>query len=433
MGKTIIVGAGINGLLLGALLSHDGEEVTVIEKNSFPGGRAFIHERDGYVMDYGVHLTRFGPASSLAKIMKYIGSPVEFRRLGASYCIDQNNKKVLFPTSPSGIFKSEMFTFFEKLRLVGLLLKIKKGGFDRGYMETSLRDWMNLNKITGGVRRYFELLSASVMVCPFYEKTSAGEMFRNIHRVLETGHSAEYLSGGWKPVYRALTEAIEKNGEIILGKKVESVIFKKGGAAGVTANRKRYAADRVILNLPVQELFTLLPENKFDGGYVSGCKNLVPTSGIFFDIALETRISDYDGLLYTYRPLAYGMLTSNLGEGLAPEGKQILTMLYPTTLEDITDSARRMERKEELWDAIKKYFPSIDRHILWKRESCLKMIDGVQVNTEQTADRRPGPVVPGFSNLFLVGDSIAAPGAGGDVGNESVLAAYRAITGRSLD
>jgi phytoene dehydrogenase-like protein len=65
--RTIIIGAGINGLLLGALLAHDGDEVTIVEKNSFPGGRAFLLERDGYVMDYGIHLTRFGPARARAQ------------------------------------------------------------------------------------------------------------------------------------------------------------------------------------------------------------------------------------------------------------------------------------------------------------------------------------------------------------------------------
>ena len=81
--------------------------------------------------------------------MKRIGTEVSFRKLGPSYVIDQNGKKVLFPTSPDGIFKSGMFTFFEKIRLIGLLLKIKKGAFNEGYMDVSLRDWMNLNKITG--------------------------------------------------------------------------------------------------------------------------------------------------------------------------------------------------------------------------------------------------------------------------------------------
>ena len=81
----------------------------------------------------------------------------------------------------------------------------------------------------------------------------------------------------------------------------------------------------------------------------------------------------------------------------------------------------RKYRKQELWRAIKRYFPDIDDCILWKRESSLTMIDGAQININQTDDKRPGPVVPVVSNLYLVGDSIAAPGAGGDVGNESVL------------
>ncbi len=432
MSKTIIVGAGINGLLLGALLAHDGEEVTVFEKNSHPGGRAFMYEYGGYVMDYGVHLTRFGPESSLAKIMKRIGSEVAFRKLGLSYVIDQNGKKVLFPTSPDGIFKSGMFTFLEKIKLIGLLLKIKKGALNEGYMDVSLRDWLNLNRITGGVRRYLELISASVMVCPFLEKTSAGEMFRNLHKVFVTGHSAEYLAGGWKPVYRTLIGEIEKKGTIHYGAKVDSVLTARGKAAGVVAGRKKYTADRVVINLPVQDIFGILPEEKFDREYVKLCKTLVPTSGIFFDIALKSRVGDYDGLLYTYNPMTYGMITSNLADGLAPEGGQLLTMFYPTTMEDVRDNNLRMQRKEELWQAIKKYFPAIEDHILWKRETSLKMVDGAQVNISQTEHRRPGVAVPGFSDLYLVGDSIAAPGAGGDVGNESVPIAYYVITGKKL-
>lgn len=432
MGGTIIVGAGINGLLLGALLAHDGERVTVFEKNSFPGGRAFLYERDGFTMDYGVHLTRFGPASALATIMRRIGKDVSFRRMGASYVIDHNGKKVLFPTSPGGIFKSKMFSLAEKAQLVRLLVRIKKGALNDGHMDTSLRDWMNMNRVTGGVRRYLELLSASVMVCPFIEQTSSGEMFRNLYKVFTTGHSAEYLSGGWKPVYDALISEIQKTGSIHYGRKVDSVLISGGKAAGVKVAGKKYAADRVVINLPVQEIFTILPEAKFDRDYVKLCKNLVPTSGVFFDIALKKRIADYDGLLYTYRPMAYGMLTSNLVQGLAPEGAQILTMLYPTTLEDVRDTTLRMERKEELWKAIRKYFPDIDDNILWTRVSCLRMIDGAQVNIRQTEDRRPGPTVPGAAGLYLVGDSIAAPGAGGDVGNESVLVTYRAMTGTLL-
>ena len=213
---------------------------------------------------------------------------------------------------------------------------------------------------------------------------------------------------------------------------VESVIMQNGKAAGVMAGGRKIAATRVVINLPAQELFTILPESPFSPAYVKMCRQLVPTSGIFFDIALDKRIAEYDGLLYTYSPMTYGMLTSNLAAGLAPEGGQILTMFYPTMTEDVRDGALRIERKDELWSAIKKYFPDIEQHIVWMRESSLKMVDGAQVNTTQTADNRPGTSVPGVKNLFLVGDSISAPGAGGDIGNESVLAAYAAMTGNAL-
>ena len=57
-------------------------------------------------------------------------------------------------------------------------------------------------------------------------------------------------------------------------------------------------------------------------------------------------------------------------------------------------------------------------------------VDGVEVNVDQHRKRRPGYRVPGVEGLFLVGDSLKAPGAGGDVGHESVLECYREITGR---
>jgi phytoene dehydrogenase-like protein len=51
--STIIVGAGVGGLSLAALLAKAGKDVTVIEKNSTPGGRARVYEEKGYTFDMG--------------------------------------------------------------------------------------------------------------------------------------------------------------------------------------------------------------------------------------------------------------------------------------------------------------------------------------------------------------------------------------------
>lgn len=49
----IIIGAGIGGLSLAALLAKQGYSVDVYEKNEAPGGRARIIKKDGFIFDMG--------------------------------------------------------------------------------------------------------------------------------------------------------------------------------------------------------------------------------------------------------------------------------------------------------------------------------------------------------------------------------------------
>lgn len=51
--KVVVVGAGIGGLATACLLAKKGYSVTVLEKNSKPGGRANIFEEKGYLFDMG--------------------------------------------------------------------------------------------------------------------------------------------------------------------------------------------------------------------------------------------------------------------------------------------------------------------------------------------------------------------------------------------
>jgi phytoene desaturase len=51
--KVVVVGAGFGGLSAAALLARDGFDVTVLEKNDRPGGRAMVYEQDGFKFDMG--------------------------------------------------------------------------------------------------------------------------------------------------------------------------------------------------------------------------------------------------------------------------------------------------------------------------------------------------------------------------------------------
>lgn len=119
-----------------------------------------------------------------------------------------------------------------------------------------------------------------------------------------------------------------------------------------------------------------------------------------------------------------------LDPSLVPEGKQLLTWFYPTETEDMVDSIRAKEKEVELESALFGLFPKLEKNIEWRRAMHLKMVDGTKLNVNQYKEKRFGPKLPSIDNLFLVGDSIAADGAWGDIGHESVLECYKAITGR---
>jgi phytoene desaturase len=53
MAKTAVIGSGFSGLAAACFLAKEGHEVTVLEKNSSPGGRARKFDAEGYMFDMG--------------------------------------------------------------------------------------------------------------------------------------------------------------------------------------------------------------------------------------------------------------------------------------------------------------------------------------------------------------------------------------------
>jgi len=51
--KAIVIGSGFAGLSAASFLARAGWEVTVLEKNAAPGGRARILKAEGFTFDMG--------------------------------------------------------------------------------------------------------------------------------------------------------------------------------------------------------------------------------------------------------------------------------------------------------------------------------------------------------------------------------------------
>ncbi len=425
MYDTIIVGGGVTGLQLGALLSADGEKVLILEKSSRLGGRAAVKKKDGYTLDYGIHLVRFGPKSALAETCRRLGHEVEFLPLGTSYVKDQDGKVKVFPTGPKAFLTSKLFTFKERLKIIALISKLRKADHS-SLVNQSVAEWMDEYNLAGGLRRYFHLVSASMLVCPFIEKASVGELLINTQKVLKVGISVMYPKGGWQPLIDLFVDKVNEKGEVRKGAPVEKVAVTDGKASGVYVKGELIAARKVVLSLPALELDKLL-EGVAESSFVETCRRTVPTAGIVLEYGLSESVSDITGLAYMYKPMSFGIFTSNVEPAMAPPGKQMLTWLLPLPAEMFDDKKAIKRQEKALEQALFEFFPGLKDKQEWRRILHLPVVDGVEVNINQTIDRRPSFLVPDVEDLFLVGDSTASPGAGGDVGHESVHCSYEVI------
>lgn len=431
----IIIGAGITGLSLGALLINDGYRVLILEKTKSIGGRAKVIEKDGFILDYGIHTIRFGKKSSLAKTLSTIKKDeqelIEYKELGLSYyyleTVDEPHWTV-FPSGIAGITKGTYFKLSKLLKLIRKLVILKK----KNNLSMSVDEWQKKKNFNEQSKIFLHFITASMLVCPFLERASIGELKRNLMEVVKKRISVSYPVGGWKLIYERLTEKINTIGKILLDYEVEEVLTEtllqeeKYRAVGVRCGEKKFFAKKVINSVPVQNLFEFLDENKCNSDFINLCKNLKPTAGLSLDIGLKKKISDEIGLFFLNNPLSFGYFTSNLDVGSAPEGKQLFTICSLQDVEDLNNKQIGNDLLAKLREKVFKAFPDMEENIEFERP-LFTIFDGAEVNIEQFRELRPGFKVPGIQNLYLVGDCLGAKGAGGDIGHNSVWETYNII------
>jgi len=422
----IIIGGGISGLHLGALLSQHGK-VLILEKLNILGGRARVSIIDGFKLDFGPHPIRFGPESALGTSLLEINKSLNFIKPGKSWAFLKDGKQMLFPTGGlMNIIRSKMVPFIETLKLLLSIKKMEPNDFYELY-DVSLEDWLKEEKLSNKTQKFLLMTSSAMQVNPFPERSSVGELMHNIKRVLEIG-SVYYPSGGWNSIFSKFIDKIrESGGEIKLNSEVKKILVEDNICKGVEVNGNKIIGDHIISTIPVQNLFTILNENLCEKEFVKKCKELRPTAGLSIDFCLDKAVSDIDGLIFFEDPLGFGFIPSNLSAEVAPEGKSLMTFLRVANFEVIKNKNKAEELYKGFRESILNIFPEIENHIIHERFLFLEMVDGVEVNTNQHQFNRPGNKIKGLQNLWLAGDSVGGEGAGGDIGHTSVRECYKKI------
>ena len=84
---TIIIGSGISGLALAAILSKDGQKVLVLERHYVAGGCTHTFKCGNYEWDVGLHYVgEVGTDTELKMMYDYIcDTPIEWADMGEVY------------------------------------------------------------------------------------------------------------------------------------------------------------------------------------------------------------------------------------------------------------------------------------------------------------------------------------------------------------
>ena len=449
----IIIGTGIGGTAVGALLAHAGWKILILDKNPIVGGRCTSYEKDGFIVDLGVHLFGLGDRGALGDICRRINLPhaIQWVPIGA----------------PSLMVKDRIERYSRKT-MTGMLSANEKNNLERLFEEiTSISDH-ELEKLwyvplKNWVRQFtedpldcafIERIQSQYFCVPGFE-ASTTEFIRCFRHVVGSRSSA-YPKGGCISIPKAYISAIEKReGKCLLNAKAAEVIVDKGKAVGVRLEKgTQFHAPVIISNADIKSTVSeLVGEKWFPGDYVRKINNLVYAyNGISLKVALREKVTDDQ--LMMYLPYDFersakveaekmrgilpdkvrGMITSptNYDPSLAPEGKQLI--FFITACPPNQEWAKW---EKVMLDSFYTVYPQARNKRLWH---CLDTPDlvkafageegniiGVAQRADQIHEKRPSVVSP-LKGLYFSSAEAGGHGIGAELAADSARELFAALT-----
>ncbi|KIC92318.1 NAD(P)/FAD-dependent oxidoreductase [Flavihumibacter sp. ZG627] len=379
--KVIIIGSGFAGMSAAAFMARAGWDVTVIEKNDQPGGRARQWKQDGFTFDMGP--SWYWMPDVFERFFQQFGKKVSdyyaLERLDPSYRVywsDEEERwrdggmdipaglpalKELFESIEAGA-GAKLEQFMEEAAFkyrVGMQKLVHKPG-------QSLTEFIDLD-IVKGVFKLDVFTNMKAHVQKFFKDPKLkqlmefpvlflGAMPEDTPALYSLMNYADVVGGTWYPkggmysIVDAMYKlAKEQGAKFLFNETVTSIELHASTARSVSTDRGRYDADVVIGGADYHHIESvLLPETHrsyseqyWDSRvmapscllyYVGLNKKLegIHHHSLFFDTSLHQHAREiYADPQWPSAPLFYVSATSVSDSTVAPEGCENLFLLVP--------------------------------------------------------------------------------------------------------
>jgi len=467
-GKVVVIGSGVGGSAIAALLAKNGLSVTVLERNRFVGGKVASVDKDGFIYDMGVHYCALGNAGPHGEVARKTGADLEFIKKGpirimSPYgCFD-------FPlkfTSPMSMIKFALILGVKPNKLFGVLraflkmISIKELKDSEPYDDICLKDFLLRYTDDEGFHIFIDGVCAILLVEPASE-ASAGEFLWSFSNFANKA-SASYPKGGFREIAQSFLRVCEQNGgKILLKQDVQSIKVENGKAVGVVTKDGLIAANIVVSNAGIKKTIALAGEKNFGSEYVTWAKSLKDSFGaVTVKYALDYQPLPAPLMIFTnaktggldiiMQQLLKGadiddcrmfiVCPTATDPGLAPHGKHLLIAgaMVPEKLACSGIAKKVSDKVEHILSVI---FPGIEKHIIWKLCTGLDDINemsgrgtgdvvGLAQIPGQVGKNKPSARTP-IEGLYLVGCDAGGRGVGTEQASDSALNVSRIIFSNS--
>jgi phytoene dehydrogenase-like protein len=451
----IIVGSGIGGGGIGALLAHAGWKVLMLERNKLIGGRCISYDRSGCVMDLGWHFYCLGKQGPLQEICDRVGMPdgipwnnvsnLSFIQVGGK--VQKYSKKSMYEVVP----EPERGRFAD---LFNAVFALSDEELDKlwyvpveQWVHSFTHDPMANTLIESFVAQYF---------CVPSRVASAAEFIRAFRAVMSTKATA-YPSGGNFSVPSVYIKAIEKSGGVVkTATPVQKILVENGAAVGVvTESGEEYRAPVIVSNADLKmTVLDLVGEPHFPEEYVERVRQLTYSChGVMLRVLLSEKVTDKQVVIYipddksppckVTEEMEQGKVPrliggcfgspTNFDPSLAPPGKQMITSLHacPPDIRDNID-----EWRESLMRSFYEVYPEAQGKVekVWvDPPSLIKgmagetgAIIGIGQTVDQVHEKRPSVVSP-LKGLYFSSSEAGGHGIGTELAATSALELFSVL------
>ncbi len=466
----LVIGSGFAGLSAATHLAHMGYEVTILEKNNTPGGRARKFETEGFVFDMGpswywmpdVFETYFGHFG------KKPADYYDLIRLDPSYRVvfgqtdlqdipaDLNALSALLEEFEAGAGKQlEAFlkqsAYKYKVGIQDLVYKPSRS-LTEFASPSLLLDMIRMDifqSMSKHIRKYFK--SDKIIRLMEFPVLFLGATAERIPALYSLMNYADIALGTWYPmggmfkiIEGMVSLAKEKGVKVQLEAEVDQILVSSGKATGVKLKSGEImSADIIVAGADYHHVDQVLLEpqyRNYNTNYWN--KRVMAPSSLLFYLGIDKKIPNlrhhnlffdeplgphadaiYTNPRWPEKPLFYVSAPSVTDSSVAPQGKENLFLLIPLApdLEDTEEMREKyfhiiMERLEAVTGE------AIRDHIVYKRSYAHTDFKadyhafkgnayGLANTLTQTAILKPSLKNKKIDNLYYTGQ-LTVPGPG---------------------